>query len=73
MLVIVNVEKFVNDREFYNKSYCKYILKSWQSSSKHALKKMQTVKRNQTFQHYETMYQTAQDNIAKINLVISKL
>lgn len=73
MLVIVEVKKFKNDKQFYNKSYCDYILKNWERYQKAISKKLETVKQNGKIEFYTEQYNQASINICNIKEVISYL
>ena len=45
MRIEVNVEKFKNDKEYYNRKYCNYILESWERYHAAMVKKLQKLKR----------------------------
>lgn len=73
MLVIVEVKKFKNNKQFYNKSYCDYILKNWERYQKAISKKLNTVKQKERIEFYTEQYNQASKNISNIKEVISYL
>ena len=73
MLVIVDVEKFKNDPEFYNEKYCDYILKNWNRYLSFCSKRRCECKTEKSKDKYLKWINTATDNIFKINQVKDNL
>ena len=73
MRIEVNVEKFKNDKEYYNRKYCNYILESWERYHAAMVKKLQKLKRQSSLEVHKQWCDYAEENIAKIKDVMSYL
>jgi hypothetical protein len=73
MLIIVDVEKFKADKEFYNLQYCNYIKKGWESHMMYCIKNIMKSRKESTKDKYASWRDKAFMNIDKINEVICNL
>jgi hypothetical protein len=73
MLVNVDVEKFINDREFYNRQYLNYMVNEWNRSKNKAMTKYESVKKEQTKNRWLNIIQKADEELAKLDIVLDGL
>ena len=73
MLVIPDVEKWQNDKDFYNKKYVSWIKQSWIYEINSYNKKLVKVKKQDIKDKYLGWIEGAQDNLFKLDIILENL
>lgn len=73
MLVIPDINKWKNDKEFYNLKYVLWIKKNWTYEINAYYKKLAKLKRQETKNKYLGWIEKAQDNLFKLDIILEEL
>lgn len=72
MPIFVDMEKFIENQDFYNLKHCYYIKKGWERELNYYNKKIMKIKKESTKKICQEQINIAIDNLFLINLVIDK-
>lgn len=72
MLVIPDM-KWEKDKEFYNEIYLRQLKRNWENHHNFCSKRIMEVKREETKEKFRRWRDKAQDNLFKLDYLLSKL